>query len=83
MAGGSTVRGRSHHLVAGLRDDQAGKNRLHLDLVADTDPRAEVRRLVDLGARRIDVGQTGAEGFTVLADPEGNEFCVLDAAPTR
>ncbi|MEU8217471.1 VOC family protein [Micromonospora taraxaci] len=60
-----------------------GKNRLHLDLVADTDPQAEVRRLVDLGARRVDVGQTGAEGFTVLADPEGNEFCVLDAAPTR
>lgn len=60
-----------------------GKNRLHLDLVADTDPQAEVRRLMDLGARRIDVGQTGAEGFTVLADPEGNEFCVLDAAPSR
>jgi hypothetical protein len=38
---------------------------------------AEVRRLLALGATRVDVGQTGAEGFTVLADPEGNEFCLL------
>ncbi|MFG1914273.1 VOC family protein [Micromonospora sp. NPDC048898] len=60
-----------------------GKNRLHLDLVADTDPETEVRRLLGLGARHIDVGQTGTERFTVLADPEGNEFCVLDGPPTR
>ncbi|WP_433266693.1 VOC family protein [Micromonospora vinacea] len=60
-----------------------GKNRLHLDLVADGDPQAEVVRLLSLGARQVDVGQTGAEQFTVLADPEGNEFCVLDHAPTR
>ncbi|MFC4020681.1 VOC family protein [Micromonospora sp. GCM10011542] len=60
-----------------------GKNRLHLDLVSDGDPEAEVRRLVGLGARRVDVGQSGTERFTVLADPEGNEFCVLDALPTR
>ncbi|MFI6237990.1 VOC family protein [Micromonospora sp. NPDC050784] len=60
-----------------------GKNRLHLDLVADADPQAEVQRLLSLGARHVDVGQTGAEQFTVLADPEGNEFCVLDRAPTR
>ncbi|MEU8327089.1 VOC family protein [Micromonospora sp. NPDC048839] len=60
-----------------------GKNRLHLDLVADADPETEVRRLLSLGARHVDVGQTGTEGFTVLADPEGNEFCVLDGPPTR
>ena len=60
-----------------------GKNRLHLDLVADADPQSEVRRLLSLGARQVDVGQTGTEQFTVLADPEGNEFCVLDRAPTR
>ncbi|MET7371044.1 VOC family protein [Micromonospora arida] len=60
-----------------------GKNRLHLDLVADTDPQSEVRRLLSLGARQVDVGQTGAEQFTVLADPEDNEFCVLNRAPTR
>ncbi|TDD71042.1 VOC family protein [Jiangella aurantiaca] len=55
------------------------KNRNHPDLVA-AEGRAdmEVERLLGLGATRADVGQTGREGFTVLADPEGNEFCVLN-----
>ena len=55
------------------------KLRGHVDLyvVGDGDVAAEVDRLVTLGARRVDVGQTGEEGFEVLADPEGNEFCVL------
>lgn len=35
-----------------------------------------------LGARHVDVGQTGSEGFVVLADPEDNEFCVLDGPPS-
>ena len=53
------------------------KNRLHLDVSpADRDQAAEVRRLLDLGARRVDVGQ-GEQSWVVLADPEGNEFCVL------
>ncbi|MEU1642795.1 VOC family protein [Micromonospora zamorensis] len=69
--------------LQGSGTDKRGKNRLHLDLVADTDPQTEVRRLIDLGARHVDIGQTGSEQFTVLADPEGNEFCVLDSAPTR
>jgi|SRR6185312_5099205 hypothetical protein len=57
---------------------KAGKNRDHMDLVAeDGDVEAEVERLVGLGARRADVGQKGDEGFVVLADPEGNEFCIL------
>lgn len=57
---------------------KAGKNRDHPDLVADGgDIEAETARLLALGARRVDVGQTGDEGFTVLADPEGNEFCLL------
>jgi len=34
-------------------------------------------RIVALGARRVDIGQAGAESWTVLADPEGNEFCVV------
>jgi len=51
------------------------KNRLHLDLRPD-DQEAEVERLVDMGARPIDIGQ-GQVGWVVLADPEGNEFCVL------
>ncbi|MEU4538311.1 VOC family protein [Streptosporangium sp. NPDC023825] len=55
------------------------KNRNHPDLhVPDGgDVDAEVERLVGLGATRVDVGQRGDEGFVVLADPEGNEFCLL------
>ncbi|WP_329406570.1 VOC family protein [Streptomyces sp. NBC_00704] len=53
------------------------KNRLHLDFRPD-DQRAEVDRLLSLGARRADVGQ-GEQPWVVLADPEGNEFCVLGA----
>jgi predicted enzyme related to lactoylglutathione lyase len=61
-----------------VSERKAGKNRCHPDLEAD-DPDEEVERLVALGATRADVGQTGDEGFVVLADPEGNEFCVLGA----
>jgi hypothetical protein len=54
------------------------KNRLHLDVTpADGKQDDEVRRLLDLGARHADVGQTGDESWVCLADPEGNEFCVL------
>ncbi|MEH1102271.1 VOC family protein [Micromonospora sp. CPCC 205561] len=55
--------------------DKETKNRLHIDLRPD-DREAEVERLVDMGARHVDVGQ-GDVARTVLADPEGNEFCVL------
>jgi len=58
--------------------EKAVKNRLHLDLVPDAGDRdAEIDRILALGARRVDIGQTGAESWTVLADPEGNEFCVV------
>jgi predicted enzyme related to lactoylglutathione lyase len=53
------------------------KNRVHLDLNPD-DQEAEVRRLEGLGAKRIDIGQ-GEQTWVVMADPEGNEFCVLRA----
>jgi Glyoxalase-like domain len=54
------------------------KNRLHLDVnPTDREQDDEVRRLLALGARPADVGQTGEESWVVLADPEGNEFCVL------
>ena len=54
------------------------KNRLHLDLTTGADDRdAEIARLRDLGATPVDVGQTGTESWIVLADPEGNEFCVV------
>ena len=53
------------------------KNRVHLDVnPADREQDEEVRRLLDLGARHVDVGQ-GDVTWVVLADPEGNEFCVL------
>lgn len=53
------------------------KNRLHLDVnPTDREQDEEVRRLLDLGARRADVGQ-GEASWVVLLDPEGNEFCVL------
>ena len=56
---------------------KTGKNRNHPDLVADTDAGAEADRLVRLGATRVDLGQPADAGFIVLADPDGNEFCVL------
>jgi len=58
-------------------DGKTVKNRLHLDLRPD-DQAAEVARLEALGARRVDIGQ-GDQTWVVLADPEGNEFCVLRA----
>jgi predicted enzyme related to lactoylglutathione lyase len=61
-----------------VTDSKTVKNRLHLDLTPGPDGRdAEVERILALGARRVDIGQTGTESWTVLADPEGNEFCIL------
>jgi predicted enzyme related to lactoylglutathione lyase len=51
------------------------KNRLHLDFRSD-DQGAEVERFLRAGARHVDIGQ-GSSPWIVLADPEGNEFCVL------
>lgn len=59
-------------------DQKITKNRVHLDLTTSAEDRnAEIGRLLALGARREDIGQTGTESWTVLADPEGNEFCVV------
>ena len=58
-------------------DEKVVKNRIHLDFKPD-DQQAEVDRLIDLGARHVDIGQ-GEQSWVVLADPEGNEFCVLAA----
>ncbi|MFP5298262.1 MAG: VOC family protein [Actinomycetota bacterium] len=61
-------------------DRKVVKNRLHLDLRPETggDRDAEVARLEALGATRVDIGQ-GDVSWVVMADPEGNEFCVLRA----
>jgi catechol 2,3-dioxygenase-like lactoylglutathione lyase family enzyme len=59
-------------------DPRTGKLRLHLDVnPTDRDQEAELERLLELGARPADVGQRGDETWHVLADPEGNEFCLL------
>jgi hypothetical protein len=62
---------------ARVPEGKSGKNRLHIDVnPTDRDQGEEVGRLLELGARHADVGQ-GDASWVVLADPEGNEFCVL------
>lgn len=61
-------------------DKKTVKNRMHFDL-RPIDQAAEVARLESLGAKRIEIGQSEDQGTTwvVMADPEGNEFCILKA----
>jgi catechol 2,3-dioxygenase-like lactoylglutathione lyase family enzyme len=61
-------------------DGKVVKNRLHLDLNPD-DQSAEVQRLLGLGASRVDIGQGADVAWVVMADPEGNEFCVVAPQP--
>jgi predicted enzyme related to lactoylglutathione lyase len=82
---------RKHEIVIGAHEGasvgicfmpvtevKGGKNRVHLDLNPGHDDQdAEIERILTLGARRVNIGQTGDESWTVLADPEGNEFCVV------
>lgn len=60
-------------------EPKTGKNRIHLDLVSESvdHQRTVVERLIGLGARRVDVGQTPDADHVILADPEGNEFCIV------
>ena len=61
-----------------VAEPKTAKNRMHVDLMAP-DPEAEVLRLVELGATRVaDIEEYGY-AWTVMADPEGNEFCVAKA----
>jgi catechol 2,3-dioxygenase-like lactoylglutathione lyase family enzyme len=65
-------------LFAPVAEPTPGKVRLHVDVSpTDRDQDAELERLLALGATRADVGQPGDASFHVLADPEGNEFCLL------
>jgi predicted enzyme related to lactoylglutathione lyase len=64
-------------LFVRVSDAKVGKNRLHLDFRPD-DQQAEVHRFVEAGATPVDVGQEDVP-WVVLADPEGNEFCILSA----
>ena len=69
--------GSGPHLALMPSDtNKTAKNRIHLDLRPDTNQQAEVQRLEDLGARRINIGQAGVT-WVVMANPEGNEFCIL------
>ena len=59
-------------------EPKQGKNRIHIDL-RPSDQSVEVARAEALGARRVDVGQSDTVSWIVMADPEGNEFCILRA----
>jgi hypothetical protein len=61
------------------RAARTAKNRLHLDLRPGPgrEEAEEIDRIIALGARRVDIGQPDDAPWTVLADPEGNEFCLL------
>ena len=64
-------------MFAHVPEAKAGKNRLHVDLnPVDCDQDEELARLLALGAHTVDIGQ-GVQSWIVLADPEGNEFCLL------
>ncbi|MGK8491635.1 VOC family protein [Nocardia asiatica] len=59
-------------------EPRRGKLRMHFDVdPTDRDQNAELERLLAAGARRVDIGQPGTASWHVLADPEGNEFCLL------
>jgi hypothetical protein len=74
-------------VIVPVAEPKLGKNRVHFDLATESAEHqaAEVKRLISLGATKADVGQptTGKQRvpWEVLADPEGNEFCVLDPQP--
>jgi predicted enzyme related to lactoylglutathione lyase len=63
-------------LFVKVPDTKTVKNRLHFDL-RPLDQDVQVDRLVGLGASRVNIGQPGDVSWVVMADPEGNEFCVL------
>ncbi|MET8576481.1 VOC family protein [Streptomyces sp. NPDC005012] len=64
--------------LSAREEPEPGKSRLHIDVnPTDRDQDAELERLLALGARPAEVGQTGEESWHVLMDPEGNEFCLL------
>jgi hypothetical protein len=66
------------------REPKTGPNQMHFDLTSTSldDQQQTVARALGLGARHIDVGQRPEEGHVVLADPEGNEFCVIEPGNT-
>jgi hypothetical protein len=68
-------RGVRHLLFFRVPEPKAVKNRMHVDLAA-RDPEAEIERLVALGATRVEHREGNGTAWTVMLDPEGNEFCL-------
>ncbi|MFB7589999.1 VOC family protein [Streptomyces sp. NPDC056169] len=66
------------------QEKKAVQNQLHFDMTSTSldDQQQVVARALELGGRHLDIGQTGEEGHVVLADPEGNEFCVIEPGNT-
>jgi len=68
-------------VFARVPEKKLGKNRVHIDICpVGADQLEELQRLTSLGAVPVDVGQ-GDQSWVVLADPEGNEFCLLAGRP--
>ncbi|RZU51547.1 hypothetical protein EV385_3377 [Krasilnikovia cinnamomea] len=83
-AGGAFLRGEDAQLSLRFVPSRAGKagpNRMHIHLTSASaaDQQDTVATALRLGARHLDVGQLPEEEHVVLADPEGNEFCVIEA----
>ena len=75
---GSKLSGAPTLVFVPVPEPKTVKNRVHIDVnPTSADQDAELQRLLALGARRVDVGQTAEVSWVVLADPEGNEFCLL------
>lgn len=78
MAQGHATGGSNAWMFAKVPEPRAAKNRMHVDLAAG-DREAEVNRLIGLGAKRGEDRQEWGIAWTVMQDPEGNEFCVAQA----
>jgi len=75
---GGKIGGAPRLVFVPVHEPKTLKNRVHIDVnPTGSDQEAELERLLALGARRVDVGQTADVSWVVLADPEGNEFCLL------
>ncbi|UYM04798.1 VOC family protein [Solicola gregarius] len=75
MAEDHAVGGSNAWMFARVPESKVAKNRVHIDFAAD-DSEAEVNWLIGLGAKRVDDKREWNFAWTIMQDPEGNEFCV-------
>jgi predicted enzyme related to lactoylglutathione lyase len=79
-----TVDGATGLIFQNVPEEKTVKNRVHLDLVPDTTREEEIERLIGIGATFVEDHRTeDGKGWVILADPEGNEFCVLRSEAER